>query len=319
MTIEWKLVPVEPTEEMRDAGNVEVKNRGVLFSAWRAMLAAAPVPPSEQDRESKVNELVEFMDHLSGGLRHFAGAIIDAGWAKASPVPSAGGEVEVLAWRVLGYNFNTEAFALDYAKWAEDLEPVRYLVDLAHVTRLQAELCARAGQIASLAGERDAIKAELEQLKDGFYQKVTDEDLKKISDFVGDGDLPTKSFFMRPDAAYLANATMHMVRDVQAMRAERDALKAEVSTAKQREYDAQVRASILQSELTNAQELFSDMLRTFGTSLMSNPPQDPWRNARIGERITEFLANQSAPAARHAPQSSDVNEIPALQNEWVKP
>jgi len=60
--------------------------------------------------------------------------------ALADPVPPAGGGVEVLGWRVFGYNFNTEAFALDYAKWAEDVEPVLYLVDRAHVTRLQAEV-----------------------------------------------------------------------------------------------------------------------------------------------------------------------------------
>lgn len=56
--------------------------------------------------------------------------------------PPVGRELEVLAWRVLGYNFNTEAFALDYAKWAEDIEPVRYLVDRAHAIRLQAEVSA---------------------------------------------------------------------------------------------------------------------------------------------------------------------------------
>lgn len=56
--------------------------------------------------------------------------------------PPVGGELEVLAWRVLGYNFNTEAFALDYARWAEDIEQVRYLVDRAHATRLQAEVSA---------------------------------------------------------------------------------------------------------------------------------------------------------------------------------
>ncbi|MGA9221922.1 MAG: hypothetical protein WBZ57_12080 [Pseudomonas graminis] len=56
--------------------------------------------------------------------------------------PPVGGELEVLAWRVLGYNFNTEAFALDYAKWAEDIEPVRYLVDRTQAIRLQAEVSA---------------------------------------------------------------------------------------------------------------------------------------------------------------------------------
>ena len=78
----------------------------------------------------------------------------------------------------------------------------------------------------ALAAQRDeglAREAELqekheEMMLSGFYQKVTDEDLRKIADFVGDGDLPKQSFFMRPDAAYLANVSMHMVREVQAMR-----------------------------------------------------------------------------------------------------
>lgn len=68
--------------------------------------------------------------------------------------------------------------------------------------------------------EVERVREENERLLAGFYQQVKDADLKKIAEFIGDGDLPTKSFFMRPDAANLANMTMHMVRDVQAMRAQ---------------------------------------------------------------------------------------------------
>lgn len=57
--------------------------------AARAEMVRVGDEPAVQDRESKVNELVEFMDHLSGGVRHFAGAIIDAGWVKCSPAPAA--------------------------------------------------------------------------------------------------------------------------------------------------------------------------------------------------------------------------------------
>jgi hypothetical protein len=57
----------------------------------------------------------------------------------AAPVPPAGGDLEVLAWRAHGFNFSTEAIAHDYNKWAEEKQPVQYLVDRAHVTRLQAE------------------------------------------------------------------------------------------------------------------------------------------------------------------------------------
>jgi hypothetical protein len=38
----YVLVPVEPTDEMRDAGNEVILDRGKLFRAWKAMLSAAP-------------------------------------------------------------------------------------------------------------------------------------------------------------------------------------------------------------------------------------------------------------------------------------
>lgn len=41
----WKLVLTRPTDEMRDAGNVLILDRGKLFAAYRAMLDAAPNPP----------------------------------------------------------------------------------------------------------------------------------------------------------------------------------------------------------------------------------------------------------------------------------
>ena len=44
----WKLVPVEPTDEMVEAGDHEIEKWGVDASssgAFRAMLAAAPQPP----------------------------------------------------------------------------------------------------------------------------------------------------------------------------------------------------------------------------------------------------------------------------------
>lgn len=44
----YALVPVEPTFEMRDAGNVYTLNRSTLFAIWRAMLDAAPTVNAEQ-------------------------------------------------------------------------------------------------------------------------------------------------------------------------------------------------------------------------------------------------------------------------------
>ncbi|MBC3948307.1 hypothetical protein [Pseudomonas folii] len=123
-------------------------------------------------------------------------AILDA-----EQPPAVGGEPEVLAW-IIQYGSVLPGITGQRSVQIKDPAPcsgrVTELIDRAHVAPLLAEI---------------------ERLRNGFFQKVTDADLKEISDFVGDGDLPTKSFFMRPDAAYLANVTMHMVRDVQAMRA----------------------------------------------------------------------------------------------------
>lgn len=47
---------------------------------------------TEERREYEVKELAEFMSNLSGGLRHFAGYMIDAGWRKPTalnPNPEA--------------------------------------------------------------------------------------------------------------------------------------------------------------------------------------------------------------------------------------
>ena len=46
---EWKLVPVEPTKEMVEAGfdAVPGAHEGFIRARWRCMLAAAPQPPSQ--------------------------------------------------------------------------------------------------------------------------------------------------------------------------------------------------------------------------------------------------------------------------------
>ncbi|PMU87116.1 MULTISPECIES: hypothetical protein [unclassified Pseudomonas] len=65
-----------------------------LLKAESAPGAESQVEPAAQpqgepvDREQKVTELSEFMSRLSGGLRHFAGQIIDAGWKKCGPQSS---------------------------------------------------------------------------------------------------------------------------------------------------------------------------------------------------------------------------------------
>lgn len=69
----YKLVPVDPTDDMRDAGNVFVLSRAILFESYRAMLAAAPAPPQPIYDEAKERELFEdshpgaFLDRRENG------------------------------------------------------------------------------------------------------------------------------------------------------------------------------------------------------------------------------------------------------------
>lgn len=87
-----------------------------------------------------------------------------------------------------------------------------------YIELLTADLAWSENDSRDQSKELAALREELAKYKDGFFQRVTDEDLKKISDFVGDRDLPMNSFFMRADAWNLANMTMHMVREVQSLR-----------------------------------------------------------------------------------------------------
>jgi hypothetical protein len=52
----WKLVPIEPTDEMETAAENDYEQRGETFpdwkSKWRAMLAAAPAHPAEQQERT---------------------------------------------------------------------------------------------------------------------------------------------------------------------------------------------------------------------------------------------------------------------------
>ncbi|WP_174978044.1 hypothetical protein [Pandoraea bronchicola] len=43
-----------PTDEMRDAGNVHVRNRSVLYDAWKSMLAASPTPAAQSAGQEAV-------------------------------------------------------------------------------------------------------------------------------------------------------------------------------------------------------------------------------------------------------------------------
>lgn len=70
----WKLVPVEPTVEMRRAGTAA--NDGIVSDIYRAMLAAAPQPPSAQDDAIEALREVARIAHDGGGNLGFGEALV---------------------------------------------------------------------------------------------------------------------------------------------------------------------------------------------------------------------------------------------------
>lgn len=54
----------------------------------------------------------------------------------------------------------------------------------------------------------------------------------------------------------------------------------------------------LRAQLSERDELLRDALSSHGTLLMTNPPQDPWKTRRIGERIAAALAGSTQPTER---------------------
>lgn len=80
-----------------------VEDSGGYLPGVSEFLANQSVPADKGQgepvaRDQQVTELAEFMGRLSGGLRHFAGQIIDAGWKKrsewitANPRAGSGGD-----------------------------------------------------------------------------------------------------------------------------------------------------------------------------------------------------------------------------------
>jgi len=71
MSKEWKLVPVEPTDEMKEAGAPSCEYTGTVCAAlcYEAMIAAAPVPPAHADT-GEVEQLREA--YVAAGEREHA-------------------------------------------------------------------------------------------------------------------------------------------------------------------------------------------------------------------------------------------------------
>ena len=104
----YVLVPKAMTDEMRDAGNVIVLDRGKLVQIWRAMVAASPqvevAQPKDHEIREAVNRLrdiaVEFHAHQS--LRDRLAAIVlplaRAGAAQVEVAPQAGQGITTPRW-----------------------------------------------------------------------------------------------------------------------------------------------------------------------------------------------------------------------------
>jgi hypothetical protein len=100
----------------------------LLVRDWNQRATPPCTLNSECDGRNKaVTELAEFMEHLSGGVRHFAGAIIDAGWKKVNDF--SGGEPVVIA-RVESMYGDPEAFAERELRSLVDLQKLKIGTEL---------------------------------------------------------------------------------------------------------------------------------------------------------------------------------------------
>lgn len=145
----WKLVPVEPTEEMlnvlHDRVLISVNSRkreaNILNDKawWAAVVAAAPPPPARHAAPVAVVNV-----ERPGNIEWLAEPTPDDGaslYAVPQP-PALGGEPEVLGYSVKG---NRYAIRLTKGELLELYEgysgdALIELVDRAHVARLQAEV-----------------------------------------------------------------------------------------------------------------------------------------------------------------------------------
>jgi hypothetical protein len=77
MTQQWKLVPVEPTDEMEAAAEDDYEQRGETFPDWkakyRAMLAAAPTPPASAQDDAKDERSDTYGMNLGERIAHVGG------------------------------------------------------------------------------------------------------------------------------------------------------------------------------------------------------------------------------------------------------
>ncbi|SCW91981.1 hypothetical protein [Pseudomonas sp. NFACC05-1] len=200
------------------------------------------------------------------------------------PVPPAGGEPEVVAWR------SSDAFGAVYA-YEPDRPADEYhgLVTLenhrAHITRLKAELkgikegmAYRGSLFGKVQAERDDLKSEVERLQ---ALSVTNIMLDVIP---GDGD------GFEVYAKYVTDvekALTQCYNEIDQLQDKLNSSNADKEAYAQNAIDLRERVDALQAELTKARELLEFVVNSGGFSYVT-----------IWKDIRTFLAHQSAPAAK---------------------
>jgi len=98
MTQQWKLVPVEPTDEMETAAENDYEQRGETFPDWkakyRAMLAAAPTPPASAQDDAKDDETQAILRWI---MRAVEAAKEDCGMDPETPAAIRNGKLASIA------------------------------------------------------------------------------------------------------------------------------------------------------------------------------------------------------------------------------
>lgn len=195
---------------------------------------------------------------------------------------------EVKRWKLKGFLPGVEgeckAVFQPTVVMADDFDRVTAELDAA-----LEELCARAGTIGRLTGERDTLRAENERLLSGFYQQVTDADLKKISDYMGNPDMP-RGAFLRRDAYDLANMTTHMCREVQALRAQLSEADQAVTDAINARGSLEIEAIKLSAQLAEAIGIIGKWKATFGEAMA--------RRASLYVETDAFLSTTAKPEVK---------------------
>lgn len=184
MSQEWKLVPVVPTEEMRDAGNVEVKSRTTLFAAWRAMLAAAPVPPA--GGEVEVCGTCQGHGEIpAGGMQHFGYNQPPEPWMMTCPECAGdplviSDEYEIQRYSLCGFEGGLiEKYDGHLVGYDDHLAIVKRLQLVAETCKANCdEMLQRAQQAEK---KRDALKAEVESLHQVLEATRTARDAEKYA------------------------------------------------------------------------------------------------------------------------------------------